>query len=47
MSGKEVRMQSFVLACATAIVIATIGAFALDSIQETASVAFTTESVRV
>jgi hypothetical protein len=40
-------MRSFILACVAAIVIATIGAFALDSLQESVSIAFTTESVRV
>ena len=40
-------MQSFILACATVIVIAAIGAFALDFLQEAVSVAFTTESVRI
>ena len=40
-------MQSFIVACVTPIVIAAIGAFALDSFQEVVSVAFSTESVRV
>jgi|KBSSwiStaDraftv2_1062776.scaffolds.fasta_scaffold1584240_1 hypothetical protein len=40
-------MQSFIMACITAIVIAVIGSLALDSFQEFVSVAFKTESVRV
>jgi len=40
-------MQSFILACVASIVIAIIGALALNSIQEPVSVAFTTESARV
>lgn len=40
-------MQSFVLACVAAIVIAAIGVFVLNSLQEPVAVAFTTESVRV
>lgn len=47
LSGQKTRMQSFILACATVVVIATIGAFALDFLQEPVSVAFTTESVGV
>ena len=39
-------MKSFILACATAAVIAAIGAFALDSFQEVVSVAFATGSAR-
>lgn len=40
-------MKSFILACITAVVLATIGAFVLESVQEGVSVAFTTESARV
>jgi hypothetical protein len=40
-------MKSFILACVIAIVLATIGAFVLESFQEGVSVAFTTESTRV
>lgn len=40
-------MQSFILACVAAIVIAAIGVLALDSLQEPVSVAFTTKSVRI
>lgn len=39
-------MRSFVVGCLAAIVIAAIGAFALSSIQQPASVAFTTQGVR-
>jgi hypothetical protein len=40
-------MRSFVLACFAAIAIATVAAFALNSLQEGASAAFATEAVRV
>jgi hypothetical protein len=40
-------MKSFILACVMAVALATIGAFALESFQEDASVAFTTGSARV
>ena len=40
-------MRSFVAACAAAIVIAIMGAVALDHFQEPASVAFATTSVRL
>ena len=40
-------MRSFILACLAATVIAVVGAFILDSFQESASVAFATESARV
>jgi hypothetical protein len=43
----EALMRSFILACLAAVAIAIVGAFALNSIQKSASVAFTTESVRV
>ena len=40
-------MQSFVIACAAAVIIAALGAIALNILQEPASVAFATESVRL
>jgi len=40
-------MRSFLMAFIAAIVIATIGAVALDLVQEPVAVAFATESVRV
>jgi hypothetical protein len=43
----ETLMRSFILACVAAVAIATLGAFALNSFQQSAAVAFTTESVRV
>ena len=43
----EALMRSFMLACLAAVAIATVGALALNSFQKGASVAFTTEAVRV
>jgi len=43
----ETLMRSFILACLAAVAIAIMGAFALNSFQQSVSVAFTTESVRV
>ena len=40
-------MRAFVFACVAAVVIATIGAVGLQFVQEPASVAFTTEAVRL
>jgi len=40
-------MRSFIIACVAAVVIAAIGAIALNSIQEPVSVAFATGSVRL
>jgi hypothetical protein len=40
-------MKSFVIACATAIVIAIIGVFVLDSVQQPVSQAFSTPYARV
>jgi hypothetical protein len=40
-------MRSFIIACVAAVVIAVIGAIALNAIQEPASVAFATASVRL
>lgn len=40
-------MQSFVIACVAAVVIAAIGAIGLNYVQEPVSVAFTTTSVRL
>jgi hypothetical protein len=40
-------MRSFIVACVAAIIVAIIGAVALNSVQEPASVAFTTESARI
>jgi len=40
-------MRSFVIACVAAVVIAAIGAFALNSFQQPVAAAFATESVRV
>ena len=40
-------MKTFLIACAVAIVIAIIGVFVLDSVQETVAQAFTTQYVRV
>ncbi len=39
-------MRMFVAACAAAVVIAVVGAFALSFYQEPVSTAFTTEAVR-
>jgi hypothetical protein len=39
-------MRVFILACIATVVIATIGAIVLNSFQEPADVAFTTEGVR-
>ncbi|HYM32781.1 MAG TPA: hypothetical protein VEU47_15880 [Candidatus Cybelea sp.] len=40
-------MRSFILACVAALVIAAIGAIALQYIQESAGAAFSTEGVRL
>jgi hypothetical protein len=40
-------MRAFVFACVAAVVIAAIGAVGLQFVQERASVAFTTEAVRL
>jgi len=40
-------MKSFVLACVAAIVIASIAGFALNSVQEPAAKAYSTEAVRL
>ena len=40
-------MKSFLLACAAVIVIAIIGAFALNEMQISASQAYSTEAVRL
>ena len=39
-------MKAFIVACVAAIVIAVIGGFALNSVQEPADEAFSTSSVR-
>ncbi len=40
-------MKTFLIACAAAIVIAVIGVFVLDSVQQPSSQAFSTPYVRV
>jgi hypothetical protein len=40
-------MKTFIVACAAAIVIAVIGMFVLDSMQQPVDQAFTTQYVRV
>jgi hypothetical protein len=40
-------MRSFIIACIAAVLIAVIGAFALNSVQEPVSVAFTTQGARL
>ena len=45
-SGR-IDMRSFIIACVSAVVIAAIGALFLGSLQEPASVAFTTQSARI
>ena len=40
-------MKTFIIACAAAIVIAVIGMFVLDSMQQPVDQAFTTQYVRV
>lgn len=45
--GWEISMRSFIAACLASIVIAALGAVALDLIQEPAATAFTTQSVRL
>ena len=40
-------MRSFIAACVASIVIAALGAVALDLIQEPVATAFTTQSVRL
>jgi hypothetical protein len=44
---KEAVMRIFVTACVAAIVLAVVGAIVLDHVQEPASVAFSTASVRL
>ena len=46
--GEEPKtMQTFIIACAAAIIIAIIGVFVLDSVQEPVSQAYATQYVRV
>ena len=45
--GWESSMRSFIAACVASIVIAALGAVALDLIQEPVATAFTTQSVRL
>ena len=40
-------MRSFITACIAAIVIAVVGALALNALQKPADVAFSTEAVRI
>jgi hypothetical protein len=40
-------MRSFIAGCLAAVILALVGAVALHSIQEPASVAFSTEAVRL
>ena len=40
-------MRSFLIACIAAVVVAVIGALALNSVQEPVSVAFTTTAARL
>ena len=40
-------MKTFIAACVTAIVIAVIGVFVLDSVQEPVAKAFSTNAVRL
>jgi hypothetical protein len=40
-------MQSFIIACAAAIIIAIIGVFVLNGVQQPVDQAFTTQYVRV
>jgi hypothetical protein len=47
MKNGRIDMRSFIAASIAAIVIAAIGAIVLDLFQKPASVAFTTESVRL
>jgi riboflavin transporter FmnP len=44
---RRAGMRSFVIACIAAVVIAAVGAAALNYFQEPAAVAFSTESVRL
>jgi hypothetical protein len=44
---KRNAMRNFVIACLVAIVVATIGAVGLNFLQEPASVAFSTQAVRL
>ena len=39
-------MRSFIAACIAAVLLAAVGALALNSVQEPVSVAFTTQSAR-
>ena len=43
----ETAMPSFIAACIAAVVIAVLGAIALDQFQESTSAAFTTVAVRL
>jgi hypothetical protein len=40
-------MRSFIIACVAAVIVATIGALALNRVQEPVSVAFSTGAVRL
>jgi len=40
-------MRSFIVACIAAVVIAAIGAFALNQVQEPVSIAFATGGARI
>ena len=47
-SGRGTKiMKAFIIACAAAIIIAIIGVFVLNSVQEPVSQAFATQYVRV
>jgi hypothetical protein len=47
MAREDRSMKAFLAACAAAIVLAVIGAYALDSYQRPAEVAFTTTGARI
>jgi len=47
MNQGEEGMRSFIVACIAAVVIAAVGAVALNYAQEPVSVAFATEGVRL
>jgi hypothetical protein len=46
-SREASAMRAFIMACVAAVVIAAIGAIVLNLVQETVTVAFTTESARI
>jgi len=46
-SNRRVAMRTFLVACVVAVVIAAIGAVALNFIQEPVDVAFTSSSARI